>query len=140
MEWDWKAKVAAALGGGVLFYLAAPLLDRLNPYRPGEPCSPEGSGICWGNETLLKCDGGKWVEQPCRGPNGCTGRHVSRRQGDQREPSVCDTSRNRPGDVCFGDAPRCTPDRSTVLACSSGRIAATPCPSGCKNGVCPAAP
>lgn len=131
-------KIAIAIGIGVGIYLALPLIDRfLLPYLPGNPCSTDEPPICLGNETLLKCVGGAWVDQPCRGGKGCSGRHVSRNQGDRNKPSVCDTSRNREGDTCFGDAPKCAAGSKTALVCEGGRLTTKPCPAGCDGGVCP---
>jgi hypothetical protein len=134
MAVKWIRDVPIALGVIALAIGVGMILDGLDPVYPDKPCGANDPPICWGNEKILRCVGGTWLEQPCRGSQGCSGKHKSNRQGDSTKPAVCDTSANVAGDACAGEPPRC--HGTGVLACVKGALARSECPNGCKDGTC----
>lgn len=91
------------------------------PPKEGAPCVAEGKALCPDADTELRCLGGTWKAQPCRGSRGCTG-------SDGR--AWCDTSSSLEGTACLKDmAGACAFDGSAQLLCSNGKWA--------KAGACP---
>lgn len=91
----------------------------------GSSCD-KGEARCLDRERQLVCDQGKFIESPCRGPEGCSlaPKGVS-----------CDVSANKPGDLCSRDdegAAACT-DPKTLISCRGGSYQPSPCrgPDGC---------
>jgi hypothetical protein len=85
--------------------------------QPGDVCSKsdEGVAVCR-DGALLACHGRKFESVPCRGPRGCE------MLGEQ---ASCDQSVAELGEACKKpDAKSCRVDKTQVLSCVDGRLAA----------------
>jgi hypothetical protein len=77
---------------------------------PGASCNVTGF-LCLDATNAMECQLQKWVQLPCRGPQGC-----------QKTASVvtCDMSQDLEGDACASTAVGsglCTPDGLATLEC-----------------------
>jgi len=87
--------------------------------QPGDVCgkSDEGVAVCSAGDAMLACHGRKFERVPCRGPRGCE------MVGAQAN---CDQSVAEPGEACKKqNAKACSADKSQVLSCNDGHMAAT---------------
>ncbi|MCC6214955.1 MAG: hypothetical protein IT376_08810 [Polyangiaceae bacterium] len=106
--------------------------------KPGAGSSCDrGDGRCLDAQRMLKCQGGRLVEMPCKGKGGCA---LGPKGPD------CDLSGNADGDPCSTDdegIAACADDK-TLVACRSGKFVRAACkgPDGCvqqgANAVCDA--
>lgn len=102
----------------ILSVLAGLLLVACGTPKVGDTCSVTGF-LCESGTAALECKVGKWVQLPCRGPNGC------KREG---EVVRCDMSNNNEGDACASSAERkglCTADGKATLECIDGSLRKT---------------
>jgi hypothetical protein len=86
--------------------------------QPGDPCgsSHEGVAVCAGEDAMLSCHGRKFERVPCRGPRGCE------MFGAQAN---CDQSVAELGESCKKQSAKaCSADKTQVLSCADGRMAA----------------
>jgi hypothetical protein len=95
--------------------------------RPGVGSSCEkGEARCLDSGRALACEGGQFIEVPCRGPKGCAAGANS---------IACDIQRSRSGDRCSRDeeGTAVCADEKRIMACRSGRFVSSPCrgPKGC---------
>ncbi len=103
--------VSATLGG-------CKLLDKLGTHE-GDPCS-DNLAVCRGPEVALVCHDGKYVETPCRGPDGCRVRGAE---------LTCDFTNDTESDRCpheWEDQGRCIGSAGFV-ACRGGHYARFDC-------------
>jgi hypothetical protein len=86
--------------------------------QPGDVCSKdnEGVAVCADEHRMLSCHGREYESVPCLGPRGCE------MVGAQAN---CDQSVAEAGESCKkGKAKACSADKSQVLSCQSGHMAA----------------
>ncbi|MEZ4221035.1 MAG: hypothetical protein R3B13_08900 [Polyangiaceae bacterium] len=105
------------------------LLLSVTSCKPGVGSScDKGEAKCLNKQAQLACEDGKYIETPCRGPNGCS---------IAPEGTRCDISANKAGDRCSkGDegAAACA-DPKTLIVCRGGAYQPAPCrgPDGCQT-------
>jgi hypothetical protein len=103
-----KARQVAAVVVPILF-VAGGLYYGWKSKNPREGDSCKGDvGVCLDPKTMLSCEDGKYVPDPCRGPAGCK---------DNRERIDCDQSVAETGDRCFGPGATCSVDGRRMLDC-----------------------
>lgn len=110
--------LAAALGGALLLCAGC---------RPGVGSSCEkGEARCLDAARALACEGGQFIEVPCRGPKGCAA---------GKNSIACDIQGSRAGDRCSRDeeGTAVCADGENIMACRGGRFVTSPCrgPKGC---------
>lgn len=99
----------------------------------GDPCPAalDGFGACLSDKkSRAVCQKGKYVVEPCRGPDGCT-----MQQGGM---STCDHAVTKIGDRCTvdGRVQMCADDGKSFARCADGVITLgqkCPGPNGCKD-------
>jgi hypothetical protein len=86
---------------------------------PGSACDT-GEMRCLDAQRSIVCEGGKFVEMPCKGKAGCS---------TFEETTSCDISGNQPGDACAKDdeGVAVCAGENAMLACRSRRFEAVPC-------------
>jgi hypothetical protein len=86
--------------------------------QPGDVCGTgdEGIAVCAGDDAMLACHGRRFERVSCRGPRGCE--MVSAQ-------ASCDQSVAEVGEACKKEnAKACSADKTQVLSCQGGRMAA----------------
>jgi hypothetical protein len=107
------------------------LLCDFSENEAGDRCarSDEGAAQCRPSHTeRIRCTGGAYVIEPCRGDDGC---HTAAGK------VLCDQSRGKAGEPCSGKTHACTMDGKALLECADGRFqqsAACPGEGGCAIG------
>jgi len=101
-----------------LLVLVGSLLLACGGPHAGGTCSKAGY-LCLDQGNALECRGGKWVQLPCRGAQGCvqTSDHVT-----------CDLSANQAGDACASaqeGAGLCGTNGQAVYGCRDGVLVQT---------------
>jgi hypothetical protein len=82
--------------------------------KAGDSCSP-GQGVCLDGTSMLTCQNGKLVPEPCKGGKGCIA---------DAKNSVCDNTLASVGDTC--DEPgdyACQVDNKAALTCKDNKWA-----------------
>jgi len=112
------ARVWHRIAGAVFAVSLVVILSQCKGLKPtaGAPCMIGNNKFqCTDPSAALLCQGGKWVNMPCRGPRGCTGMGTSQR---------CDDDLAQAGEACMmeasGDNLACGTDKTTELTCVAG--------------------
>ena len=102
--------------------------DLERPPKPGGLCKTNKTAVCLNGGAILWCDGGHWLEVPCRGARGCMagGGKVA-----------CDNSGNIAGDRCpswdESTAYCAANDPKTMYKCENGRQTKHECSDTCAS-------
>ena len=96
--------------------------------KVGDSCEA-GKSACADEKNELACQGGKFIQAPCKGPKGCA---------VEGSTLTCDISANAAGDVCStGDDGHamCGTDKKSIVICKGGKYIVESClgPEGCKS-------
>ena len=107
--------------------LAVALSACANPHGgPAGSCSQPGDATCLDTATIRVCQGGQWLEAPCRGTQGCY---------LELDKVYCDQSGDEDGDACLAQyegAAMCSMyEIDQALTCKSGRWVLTVCSTAC---------
>lgn len=106
-------RLAAAI---VASLLAVGLVNCRGKPVAGGKCTVVGKYVCSDPSSALLCQGGTFVNLPCRGPKGCTGRGSS---------SECDDDLASEGDACLStlnESYACSVDHKKELVCKDGKF------------------
>jgi hypothetical protein len=86
---------------------------------PGSSCDA-GEVRCLDAKRSIVCEGGKFVETPCKGRAGCS---------TMQETTSCDISGNQPGDACVksDEGVAVCAGSDAMLSCRDGKFERVPC-------------
>src|SRR5262245_18967881 len=98
--------------------------------KAGDVCSGD-EALCVDKTSILECQGGKFAQMTCKGPQGCTEKHkgstTSGRTVTHNYAVDCDFTGNPAGDTCLEDESMCSADKASMISCKSKKIVVTKC-------------